>query len=80
MNWCHFNYLAQKWEKEGNVPKIPAICRRPLIITSSELEKVQNIKNEQEEKLNGSDTEHTSEIINFIDIDVKIDKNRTENI
>ncbi|MDJ0510502.1 MAG: DUF4760 domain-containing protein [Crocosphaera sp.] len=49
--FCNFVYLAQTWEKEGSLPSLPMICKRPLILTSKDIEKVQNRK-EKSEKLN----------------------------
>jgi hypothetical protein len=47
--YCNFVYLAQTWEKEGSPPSLPKICQRPLIITSADLAKVQEIESKTKE-------------------------------
>jgi len=51
LKFCNFIYLAQRWEKEGDPPEIPEICKRPLIITSDDITTIKKIKEKiQEEK------------------------------
>jgi hypothetical protein len=38
--YCNFVYLAQTWEKEGTMPKLPRICLRPPIVTEEDMEYV----------------------------------------
>lgn len=37
IRWCNFVYLAQRWEGDGFVPTLPDICRRPLVLTESDI-------------------------------------------
>lgn len=36
--WCNFVYLAKSWEEDLYLPKLPPLCRRPLVLTSADLE------------------------------------------
>ena len=40
IRYCNFVYMAQTWEKEGFLPELPTICNRPLVITSTDLNKI----------------------------------------
>ena len=38
MVYCNLIFLAQTWEKEGDLPALPRICERPPVITSEDME------------------------------------------
>ncbi len=40
MSYCNVVFLAQTWEKEGDLPELPRICLRPPVITTDDLMKV----------------------------------------
>jgi hypothetical protein len=44
MLYCNIVFLAQTWEKEGNLPELPRICLRPPIITTDDLMDVFELK------------------------------------
>lgn len=44
ITYCNIVFLAQTWEKEGNIPEIPRICLRPPVITTEDLMKVFDLK------------------------------------
>ena len=43
---CNLVYLAHTWEKEKVPPILPAICKRPLVLTQADLEKLKEISPE----------------------------------
>lgn len=44
VRFCNFVYLAQTWEKEGDLPELPRICYRPLVITSADISEARAIE------------------------------------
>jgi len=38
MVYCNLIFLAQTWEKEGDLPTLPRICERPPVVTSEDME------------------------------------------
>jgi len=44
MIYCNIIFLAQTWEKEGNLPELPRICLRPPIVTTEDLTNVYDLK------------------------------------
>jgi hypothetical protein len=40
ITYCNIVFLAQTWEKEGDLPELPRICLRPPVITTEDLMKV----------------------------------------
>ena len=43
---CNLVYLAHTWEKEKVPPILPALCKRPLVLTQADLEKLKEISPE----------------------------------
>ena len=44
ITYCNLVFLAQTWEKEGNLPELPRMCLRPPVITTDDFMKVFNNK------------------------------------